>query len=699
MMRVLTSLLAVSTFAAYPTSAFIASPSRSHVMGKCNQRVNSKPSAVDQSADLRYCLNSVTLTKFSITSMVSSSPALYATKPKQSEEAVEAEAIYKPEIKDLLPLNTEKSTKSSSSNHSKLRQLKDRMWVREAIEDLTASEFATSLDDAAPSKSSKQKGNKAVDFENLLEKLDRRVEEMCVEAKLGKMDEKEMEGKSCYTLEDETSPTEGGVRKRQDRKCFMLKDGYGMGSVVYSNEQREALLVRLMATRQKLIKAMGGDVAQVDEDEAKDLEQIRVQLQDELADKQEVINKSDTKKQIGDPRLYIRDDGTVDWDGALQDRAALKIYGSAVWARINGEDPEKVSVDEEEASDAMTKEKETTAVTAKIVETEALREKKAVLDALRADFEKMDASHTALLNSAIGAGKAVATLNLATVQPAARNEIRTSYDALMKKKDEVSMQMLNYELERIFTYLESEMGNTKTKGYIPLQDRLNVAEFGMLESQISAFNEQRKTGDIVDADVLAVVIEQVMDLKRRLGIDYYVTGLTYDKEAIIQWLKDLLAKTKSGLAFYVKGCKLFWNDLVFCLALFSRALQGYTLKPREVRTLRRTFKDVITFIPVVIILLIPLSPVGHVLVFGAIQRVYPDFFPSCFTESRQNLLELYESTEYTEVTIDETWQEKLVRASEATTFVISEGARRLYENTFNSAKETSRGNDDSAKDA
>jgi len=108
---------------------------------------------------------------------------------------------------------------------------------------------------------------------------------------------------------------------------------------------------------------------------------------------------------------------------------------------------------------------------------------------------------------------------------------------------------------------------------------------------------------------------------------------------------------------------------------------------------------VITFIPVVIILLIPLSPVGHVLVFGAIQRVYPDFFPSCFTESRQNLLELYESTEYTEVTIDETWQEKLVRASEATTFVISEGARRLYENTFNSAKETSRGNDDSAKDA
>ena len=100
-----------------------------------------------------------------------------------------------------------------------------------------------------------------------------------------------------------------------------------------------------------------------------------------------------------------------------------------------------------------------------------------------------------------------------------------------------------------------------------------------------------------------------------------------------------------------------------------------------VSVIRRTFKDTITFIPVVIILLIPLSPIGHVMVFGAIQRVFPDFFPSCFTERRQNLLgkkeknflvldifelefltswyrqsELYESTEYSAVTIDETWQ-------------------------------------------
>jgi len=92
---------------------------------------------------------------------------------------------------------------------------------------------------------------------------------------------------------------------------------------------------------------------------------------------------------------------------------------------------------------------------------------------------------------------------------------------------------------------------------------------------------------------------------------------------------------------------------------------------------RRTFKDIITFIPVIIILIIPLSPVGHVMVFGAIQRFFPDFFPSCFTERRQNLLSLYESTEYTEVTIDESWNEKLARIGSALLFLITSFVRNL----------------------
>ena len=50
------------------------------------------------------------------------------------------------------------------------------------------------------------------------------------------------------------------------------------------------------------------------------------------------------------------------------------------------------------------------------------------------------------------------------------------------------------------------------------------------------------------------------------------------------------------------------------------------LSDREVNAVRRTGKDLLTLIPTTIILIIPLSPVGHVLVFSFIQvRLYHNF--------------------------------------------------------------------------
>jgi len=454
---------------------------------------------------------------------------------------------------------------------------------------------------------------------------------------------------------------------------------------------------RLLASRQELLKAMSGTESEITNGEstpdktAGNLEQIREKLQtpDIVAEDDKLSGSSNGSTSssgsgssaIGlGPSVYVRDDGTVDWDGALQDRAALKKFGISVWARINGQDPESIDEDSvgEGGSHGERSDSHGSKVTAKIIETEAIREKKEKLDLLKAELKVMEKEHTKLLNSAVSAGSAVANVNFALLEPELRSQIRVSSNELEMKKDEVSFQTLTYELERIYTYLEGELGNTATKGYIPLQDRVNVAEFGLLESQIESMNSQIKSGGVVDSDVLAVVMEQTTDFKRRLGIDYYVTGLTFDQEGIKIWLAELGAKLQSGLEFYGKGLQLFITDLVFSTALIGRALTGYTLKPREVRTLRRTFKDVITFIPFAIIWAIPLSPVGHALVFGAIQRFFPDFFPSPFTDRRQNLLALYESTEYSELTIDENWREKLIRILEAAGFFIVDNTKKFY---------------------
>ena len=65
---------------------------------------------------------------------------------------------------------------------------------------------------------------------------------------------------------------------------------------------------------------------------------------------------------------------------------------------------------------------------------------------------------------------------------------------------------------------------------------------------------------------------------------------------------------------------------------------GGTLKRREVVGLKRTVLDVVTIVPFAIILIAPLTPVGHVLIFGFIQRYFPNLFPSQFTERRQALM-------------------------------------------------------------
>jgi len=544
--------------------------------------------------------------------------------------------------------------------------------VREALEDLTAAEFAYSLGiSSTPKESSlttedetkKDTEKQSVDYQNLLTNLDRRVEDMCLMST--SEDANVMDDSTrCFTLDFGISSDE----LPQEQRCWVYKKEMGMGRITYSDEQRDALLMRILLSRERLKKTMQGEIKNSESNVNDDLKEIRETLQsNDLS--------SDEKD---DPGLYVREDGTIDWDGALQDRAALKKFGTSVWARINGQDPETVDEDSMSENGEGIEAHEEKPVTAKIDETPMIKGKKLRLDKLQEELEVIDAKHTALLNSAVIAGSAVANVNFATLQPELRAKIRSSDDALERKKDEVSFQTLNYELERIYTYLDKELGSTSTKGYIPLQDRLNVAEFGLLESQAEILIKQTKNAENIDSDVLAVVLEQTVDLKRRLGIDFYVTGLTFDTEAIYSYALDLSGKAKTVIAFYGKGFQLFWNDMVFSSSLIGRALQGYTLKPREVQNLRRSFKDLITFIPFTIILIFPLSPIGHVFVFGAIQRFFPDFFPSCFTERRQNLLSLYESTEYSELTIEENWKEKLSRRSAAAVYTIVTTAKGLY---------------------
>ena len=452
----------------------------------------------------------------------------------------------------LIQVESLKTSKPDSAK--RLRRLKDLVWVREALEDLTAAEFACAVESGSIPEEEKAKNRRkrAVDYEKLLNQLNRRINDL-----------------GCDFASEAV---------RDASFVCALTPGKGSAGEVYSDEERQTLLERLIRTRKNLIEVIQGYEITLDEQEVPfelelKLPELRVEIPREKDDP--------TSTSSSGPKLYVREDGTVDWDGALQDQAALRSFGSAVWARINGREPE--SVDEADGDSSHGKKP---AVMVQIVETLEIKEAREKMISLREELVHKEAQHTALLNSAISAGQAVAQVNMASLDPVLRNKIMSSADDLEKSGEALSFQTLVYELERIYSYLSGELGNPTTTGYISLQDRLNIAEFGLLESQVESFRRQLDQEEVIDRDVLAVVSEQMNDFKRRLGIDYLITGLSFDSETIMRWLAKLWETTKKTLAFYGKGCRLFWNDIVFTLSLITRAAQGYTLKPREVRTIR-----------------------------------------------------------------------------------------------------------------
>ena len=117
----------------------------------------------------------------------------------------------------------------------------------------------------------------------------------------------------------------------------------------------------------------------------------------------EIPKEEDVASAPG-PKVYVRDDGTVDWDGALQDRAALRKFGTAVWARINGQEPTALDDGDEGEDDARGSWKNETGhhqdeVTAKIQDTPEIIQARAELSRLSDELRRKEESHIALLAS------------------------------------------------------------------------------------------------------------------------------------------------------------------------------------------------------------------------------------------------------------------------------------------------------------
>ncbi|KAH9665816.1 LETM1 domain-containing protein [Citrus sinensis] len=78
-------------------------------------------------------------------------------------------------------------------------------------------------------------------------------------------------------------------------------------------------------------------------------------------------------------------------------------------------------------------------------------------------------------------------------------------------------------------------------------------------------------------------------------------------------------------------------------------LEGHKITERERRKIKRTVNDITTLIPITILMLLPVSAVGHAAILAAIKRYMPSMIPSPYSTERLDVVKQLERTKKMEV--------------------------------------------------
>ncbi|XVF55788.1 hypothetical protein PTKIN_Ptkin06aG0065100 [Pterospermum kingtungense] len=107
------------------------------------------------------------------------------------------------------------------------------------------------------------------------------------------------------------------------------------------------------------------------------------------------------------------------------------------------------------------------------------------------------------------------------------------------------------------------------------------------------------------------------------------------KESIIEKSLDKIKETSTDV---LQGTQLLAIDVAAAMELLRRALTGDELAEKEKKALRRTLTDLASVVPIGVLMLLPVTAVGHAAILAAIQRYVPSLIPSTYGPERLALL-------------------------------------------------------------
>ncbi|KAH1237879.1 Mitochondrial proton/calcium exchanger protein [Glycine max] len=112
-------------------------------------------------------------------------------------------------------------------------------------------------------------------------------------------------------------------------------------------------------------------------------------------------------------------------------------------------------------------------------------------------------------------------------------------------------------------------------------------------------------------------------------------------ESFIKRYSIKLASTSADLWM---GIVLLFIDIMVALEILVRQVHGCKASGSQRKRLNRTMTDIIVLIPVTILMLIPVTAVGHAAILAAIKKYMPCLIPSSFSSERLDVVKQIKRT-------------------------------------------------------
>ena len=159
----------------------------------------------------------------------------------------------------------------------------------------------------------------------------------------------------------------------------------------------------------------------------------------------------------------------------------------------------------------------------------------------------------------------------------------------------------------------------------------------------AAFNRPpARLEPVAVAEKCETLLEAVGSLAGALSLPNATTANEGFARRITKQLAYAISGFRSAMAFCARGFSILGRDCIEVASLFQQVFRrNEGMGPKDWALVRRVTIDVVMLVPYTIIMIVPLSPPGHVFAFSLMKRCFPNAVPSPFTAERQDIYEIY----------------------------------------------------------